>query len=55
MATQSERVLSAVGRIQKAISRNEIDLAAQVIAGLSEDDVRYMALAMSLSRYGDLS
>lgn len=48
---QSKRSKETIRRLQAAISKDQYDLAQQIIEGLSEKDAKYLAFAMSLALF----
>ncbi len=48
---QSKRAQENVRKLQAAISKDDYDLAMQIIEGLSEKDAKYLCFAMSLSLF----
>mgnify|MGYP001582660190 FL=1 len=48
---QSKRSKDTIRRLQAAISKDQYDLAQQIIEALPEKDAKYLAFAMSLALF----
>ena len=48
---QSKRSKETIRRLQAAISKDQYDLAQQIIESLTEKDAKYLAFAMSLALF----